>query len=435
MISVPYVLDEPSVQSVLTDNLGTPNPYKWRLFKWTETDTHYVAYDDTTNQWNYSFTPGEAFWLITKDTLRIVAGKGHSPSNESFRINLKPGWNMIGNPFPYPVSWSNIEKTSNLISIPIYRETKDSIGWVYNTKTIIPGEGYFIWNGDNTIRSLVVPPVEASGAPLKKQPALAEIFAEQCTDLSMLIGADVRCGNLMDKENLFGVSESAHDKYDPYDLREAPAIGDYVSLWINNYDWDNHRGAYTVDIRKQGSEGYVWNLVIDYSIEKPIDPLTVKFSELKQLPENWLIYLFDLSEDVAINLASQKTISLMPKAGIAAQKKYKLVIGSENFVNQNSESIPLVPLEFELFQNYPNPFNGTTTISFNLPRRMQVSVKIYNILGQLVKTIVDEEVRAGHHKILWDGMNQQGNLVATGVYIIRLDAKQHVAVKKLIVIK
>jgi hypothetical protein len=420
---------------VLSDNLGIKDPYKWRLFKWNETDTHYVAYDDTSEQWNSSFTPGEAFWLITKDTLRIDGGAGHSPVNESFRINLKPGWNMIGNPFPYKIDWSDIEKTSNLISDLIYRETTDSIGWVYNVDEIVPGEGYFIWNGDTTNRSLIVPPHESSIIRLKKPNALSNKYFAACPDLSILLSADVRCGMFMDKDNLFGAAESASDKYDQYDLKEAPALGDYVSLWINNHDWDSHRGAYTVDIRKNGSEGYIWNLVVDYSLEKPEDLVTIKFMELTELPENWLIYLFDLSDDIAMNLQNQKNLSFKAKEGVVTRKKYKLVIGSEQFVKQNSENIPLVPLEFELFQNYPNPFNAATTISFNLPKRMQVSVKIYNILGQLAKTIVDEEVRAGNHKIHWDGRNNQGSLVATGVYIIRLEAKQNVAVKKLLLIK
>ncbi len=435
MISVPYVLDEPSVQSRLSNNLGAVDPYKWRLFKWNETDTHYVAYDDTSEQWDFSFTPGEAFWLITKDTLRISAGPGHSPVNESFRINLKPGWNMIGNPFPYKIDWSDIEKTSNLISDPIYRETTDSIGWVYNIETLRPGEGYFVWNGDVTNRSLIVPPQESSIYQLKKSNALSHKYIAACQEQSILLAADVRCGIYMDKDNLFGVAESAFDKYDLFDLKEAPAIGDYVSLWINNYDWESHRGAYTVDIRKSGSDGYIWNLVVDYSLEKPEDLVTIKFMELTEVPENWLIYLFDLSDDIAMNLESQKQLSFKPKAGVVAKKQYKLVIGSEQFVKQNSENIPLVPLEFELFQNYPNPFNAATTISFNLPKRMQVSVKIYNILGQLVKTLVDEEVRAGNHKIHWDGRSNQGSLVSTGVYIIRLEAKQNVAVKKLLLIK
>jgi flagellar hook assembly protein FlgD len=66
---------------------------------------------------------------------------------------------------------------------------------------------------------------------------------------------------------------------------------------------------------------------------------------------------------------------------------------------------------------------------------MHVSVKVYNILGQLVKTLVDEEAHGGQHKLHWDGRNNQGMLVSTGVFIVRLEAKNNIAVKKLLLIK
>ena len=435
MISVPYELDDTEIETVLENSLGSVNPYKWRLFKWDEAENMYQALDDSTWQNQYSFTRGEAFWLITSDSVRLTGGPGHSPANEPFRITLQPGWNMVGNPFPYPINCDDIETTSELISGPIYRETADSIGWVYNVESILPGQGYFVWNGDSLDRSLIVPPRERSEIALRKTNSLSNKYLANCQGLSLLLSADLRCGKFVDRDNLFGAAEGAHDQYDQFDLKEAPAIGDYVSLWVDNYEWDSKPGAYTIDIRKSGSDGYVWNLVVDYSIEKPADFITLKFMQQTALPQNWLIYLFDLDDDIAMNLGTQKDVSFKPYANAATRKKYKLVVGSEQFVLQNSENIPLVPLDFELFQNYPNPFNAATTISFNLPKRMEVSVKIYNILGQLVKTVVDEEIRAGHHKILWDGRNNHGNLAATGVYIIRLEAKQNVAVKKLLLIK
>lgn len=435
MISIPYVLDNPAIESVIVDNLGDKDPYKWRLFEWSQADTSYIAYDDSIGQESFSFTQGKSYWLITSEPQTFDAGLGCSPENVNYRINLQPGWNMIGNPFPYSVSWTEIEKTSNTITDPIYRSTIDSIGWIYNVETLNPWEGYFVWNGDSSHRSLIVPPKETLRIPLKKQSTLAQKYLAKYPDVIMLLYANIRCGKFIDIDNLFGVAESAADGYDDCDLREAPAIGDYVSLWIDNYKWEKFCGAYTVDIRKDGSDGYVWNLIAEYSIKKPEELLKMKFQQITNLYDDWLIYLFDLSEDIAINLKDQSEISFKPVAKEMNRKPYKLIIGTEAFVLQNSEEIPLIPLEFELFQNYPNPFNAATTISFNLPKRMHVSVKIYNILGQLVKALVDEEVHGGHHKIQWDGRNNHGNLVSTGLYIVRLDSKDKIAVKKLLLIK
>lgn len=78
---------------------------------------------------------------------------------------------------------------------------------------------------------------------------------------------------------------------------------------------------------------------------------------------------------------------------------------------------------FVLQQNYPNPFNPSTTIKFSLPVRAHVTLKIINLLGQEVATIMDSQQNAGDVQIVWDGKNADGNLVASGIYFYQLEAK------------
>tara|TARA_R110002124_G_scaffold201629_1_gene368179 strand:+ start:322 stop:5559 length:5238 start_codon:yes stop_codon:yes gene_type:complete len=95
-----------------------------------------------------------------------------------------------------------------------------------------------------------------------------------------------------------------------------------------------------------------------------------------------------------------------------------------------------IPDEFNLYQNYPNPFNPSTTIGFDVPNaRTQVRLEIYNILGQRVKTLVNDVYTAGRYKVIWDGTNNVGGQVSTGVYIYRLQAGDIVQSKKLTFIK
>ena len=78
--------------------------------------------------------------------------------------------------------------------------------------------------------------------------------------------------------------------------------------------------------------------------------------------------------------------------------------------------------DFKLERNFPNPFNPETVIKFNLPEASPVSLNVYNILGQVVRTLVDEELPAGIHSVTWDGRNGQGFDVASGVYFYRIKA-------------
>lgn len=94
-----------------------------------------------------------------------------------------------------------------------------------------------------------------------------------------------------------------------------------------------------------------------------------------------------------------------------------------------------IPVEFALEQNYPNPFNPTTTLEYSLKERVDVSLKIYNVLGQLVRTVVDENQAAGIKKAEWNGTNDAGARVASGIYIYRLEAGDFVQSKKMILLK
>jgi hypothetical protein len=94
-----------------------------------------------------------------------------------------------------------------------------------------------------------------------------------------------------------------------------------------------------------------------------------------------------------------------------------------------------IPGEFALLQNYPNPFNGETVIRFQLPRAARVQMYVFNIRGQRVATLVDDQMDPGYHKITWDGRNDDNRKVASGIYIYLIQANRNRASQKLTIIK
>jgi subtilisin family serine protease len=94
-------------------------------------------------------------------------------------------------------------------------------------------------------------------------------------------------------------------------------------------------------------------------------------------------------------------------------------------INGETED-PIIPEEFDLVQNYPNPFNSHTNIRFRIPdvgSPLRTTLTIFNILGQEVKTLVDDVRDAGSYRVSWNGRNTQGTRVASGVYLYRIVAK------------
>ncbi|HQU70848.1 MAG TPA: proprotein convertase P-domain-containing protein, partial [Calditrichia bacterium] len=94
-----------------------------------------------------------------------------------------------------------------------------------------------------------------------------------------------------------------------------------------------------------------------------------------------------------------------------------------------------VPDQFVLGQNYPNPFNPTTTITFRLPVSGQASLRIFNALGQTVRHLADGNFAAGGHQVLWDGRNDAGLPVASGIYYYQLQFGQNLKVGKMLLLK
>ena len=94
-----------------------------------------------------------------------------------------------------------------------------------------------------------------------------------------------------------------------------------------------------------------------------------------------------------------------------------------------------LPTTASLMQNYPNPFNPSTVISYELSAEAQVNLSVFNVLGQHVRTLVDEVIPAGEHRVTWDGRDSNGAEVSSGVYFYKLSADNAGDVKKMILVR
>jgi hypothetical protein len=89
----------------------------------------------------------------------------------------------------------------------------------------------------------------------------------------------------------------------------------------------------------------------------------------------------------------------------------------------------------QLEQNYPNPFNPSTAITFELPKAQEVELKIFNSLGQEVASLVSGRQRQGTHMVFWNGLNQQGQPVASGIYFYRLKTDNFTQTRKMLLVR
>ncbi len=111
------------------------------------------------------------------------------------------------------------------------------------------------------------------------------------------------------------------------------------------------------------------------------------------------------------------------------------ISGGEVVSHSPNISIPDPTNIAELVGNFPNPFNPETSISFNLKKDSKVTLKIFNIKGQLIRTLINAQLSASPYSVVWNGKNDNGNHVSSGVYLYRLQADTQLSVKKCILLK
>jgi len=127
---------------------------------------------------------------------------------------------------------------------------------------------------------------------------------------------------------------------------------------------------------------------------------------------------FNSTDDIEVT-----KIEATSSNGVIVTPNYKLI------------SSDVYPADFKLFPNYPNPFNPATTIKFTLPFETRVQIAIFDLSGRMVKVLIDRVMPAGEHFVTWDGTDESGNKVSSGVYIYRMYSDKFVDVKKMILAK
>jgi hypothetical protein len=431
MISIPFDLDNESASSVFSNEFpGAYDQVQWRLLRYVDPQTNI----EFSNSGFPPLAPGAGFWLITKDAKNLDAGAGKSVSTDkNYPIVIPPGWSQIGNPFAFTVNWSDVIKKGNVVdSLMGYKGSlNEATGYEMRTQ-LVPWEGYFVYNYGPGSTTIEIPPREASGSSAKLNASVTPFHGNEWA-----LRMTAACGRYFDKDNYIGCFTDAVDQWDRHDFPEAPFFDQHVALYFPHPEWKKYPDLYTGDFRAAKSEGDYWDFVVRSEVAKSEvarSEAVLRLAEVQNLPAEWEIILLDKTSRVAINFSEKKQY-IFPSGNGKTVREFRVVVGKKDFVETNDLNLAGMPKEFALGQNYPNPFNPSTVISFQLPVVSNVKITIYNLNGQLVRTLFDSEQSAGRYTISWNGANNFGARVASGVYWVRMEAGKFVQVKKAVLAK
>jgi len=428
MVSVPA--QQADVQSSLIGTYGSYRPTRWRALQWNAETRRYEEFPDLGAD---AFQPGKAFWLITAEGTGFSIEEGKTVDASTPKsIELEPGWTQVGNPFGFPVSWEAVKAASGLTGADldgpfIYRDEEFEV-----TSTLRPWTGSFVFNATSETQSLAVPPTSGEASTTAASAALGKAKAVTAKKEAPRASAPYTLKVTAQTEDhaqsvWMGLRGEATTGRDGLDVAQPPPVKGNVQLSVMETIGKQtvpHAGSF----KPSGGEGQTWRLVLSSATDEPTT-VRLDLTSTGQLPEGHERYVVDLEREARV--APGEALQL----GEGERRTLKVIVGEENYADRKSEGITKRGYEDNLQSNYPNPFEEATTLRYSLSEKRSVTLEVYNVLGQRVRTLVNEKKEAGLHQVQWEGENRYGKQVSSGVYFVQLRAGAVQKTQKVVLVR
>ena len=375
------------------------------FFTWSPVKNKYLIADE--------IILGRSYWFRHRydESVLFQEDTSSSIALENFFIDLDDGWNLIGSPFSFPVQF----KKDSIVTDPI---TYVDGGWSESQNELIPWNGYAVYSPNPSQLTLL--PFLESDSSARKIASKDEWYL------------NVRAKSQGHIHNAMEIGRRAYAK-ESFDMFDTPVITDIESSLSLSADLNGTRESkYMRDVRNIDELNGVWNLKIDAGIDEKEIFLS---GVLKgKIPEELSIAIIDIPERKAIFDFLEYGVQIIKNPKISYD--IKIVIGELDYVQKMSDEIlENIPSIFSLSQNYPNPFNPITKLDYNLPLRSKVNISIYNVLGQEIKTLVNEVKEYGYHSTTWNGQDNLGRDMSSGVYFARIISQGFTKTRKMLLVK
>jgi parallel beta-helix repeat protein len=386
------------------------NPSNWRALSFNNstqkfTDITTITGGNAYGLYHKTGSPEDLFSSITNPT---------AISSDAFNNEiLKPGWNLIA----WPYTFSANVNSKDAAKIGQIWWMNGQSGW--ETASILkPYGGYMVRNktaGDITAGSAISWSRATGKTDVNETNLLMRFIAES--------------GEYRDGFNFVGTNLAASDELESSDELEPMTIGRSVNAYFSN-ESETESAKLSYDIRSSDEPGHVWDMTVENSTGKKNTKLSWEFIDPARAER---IMLIDITHNKKIEMAEEGSYSFDQTRPV----RFKVVAGKSQWVTQQVDKIETeLPKEFSLSQNYPNPFNPATTIKFEVARSGPVRIKIYNILGQEIATLIDRYYETGKaYSVVWNGRDRLGREVASGLYIYRMETGRLTITKKMMLIR
>jgi len=387
MISFPGTLDDSSVDTLIPQSSNIIKPF--------------YTYDPT----NFSYKevsevkPGEGYWALSMADETLSANV--TPVT-SLVLNLMAGWNMIGGVNGTVDFTDPQDNPDGSVIPPLY--TYNPTSFSYEEKTSIEQDkGYWTLALQDCTLTLTANAAPARNSKVK---AVRTVKPDWTMPIQINTGSGI-------KELTLGIQSGASEGFDPYiDKAMPPMLGmDAKQPEISFLIEDRLFSRLSRDVRKNETN-VIWNMEVESNAG----------TELK-----WDISSLPIDKDMSLQFAGTNT-------DMRVRNRIEVPSGKQVVMIMLKDRIPTKP---ELLQNYPNPFNPDTWIPYQLSEAGKVVISIYDVSGRLVRRLDLGNKEAGIYvsrekAAHWDGRNEAGEKVVSGVYFYTFTAGDFVTTKKMV---
>ena len=390
-----------TVNLPLRDAVGGTPEVDWIAFRDSggegEREQYFVRFDGSSS---FNFVPGRGFWLLSKSTWNRTETRSTVPLSVdgTYSIPLQPGWNIIANPYDIDVPWQAVTQT-NTISQSLHRWT----GRFQQTSVFSSarsGEAFYFFNSEG-LTEIKIPyiPVPTATAAETRIPAIT---------------VSASTGNEIFSTVRLGYHEEALEGEDPLDQIAPPRAFESVSLRAiePKAPETSRKRLLAEQYEPAGQSGYRYEISL---VAPEGEPVTISVEDIESLELSQEIVLFDKTLAKRYDIHKDPSFTIWPTSSAL---NFVLLIGDDAYIS--SEAHEILPLEVALLPNYPNPFDSHTTIEFALPEPKSVRLVVYDALGRQVRTLRNGFMDAGHHSVMWDGRNDAGSTMGSGLYFFQL---------------
>jgi len=398
MFSIPYELTDNLIEDIF-EEMGTYEKSEWRLVRFQ--GGRNVDYGAGINR----IEQGKGYWFnqLEKIDISFTGGTVTKVNQDSpFVLRLEPGWNQIGNPFPFDLKWSEVVaangNSANLGELKIYQ---------FQSAQLTNGDDLKMWSGgfvhnDATSSFDLVFPISLRGN-LGGRMSAERIKGNNPDQPEWFVPISMKAGDLISDQTGFGMHPNAIEGKDWFDDLVPPRWGSVMEMYVHHDEFFEPKFQRDIISSK---EDHVWDFIVE---SEGFEPVIFSWNNNTLASANAQLFLFDEEAGRVIDMKKYTSYSV-DKFKL---KKLKILYNKRGEFTQN---ITL------LGNGYPNPATSFVTIPFVLSNertQYNTSIEIYDVKGQKVKVISGDYV-PGVYEATWAGVDEAGNQIAEGVYLVKL---------------